>query len=306
MPPYAPPAPPQSSPQGPIVVLGDTQRTTWEEVVFMWREQNEAARLALIQKIATEEHPAFVVHLGDMVESGGSAQNWEYFDRLVSPLTVRKIQILPVLGNHDHWGSEKALRQSIQKRFPVLGANGFYKKEHAGLGLVWLDSNLHGAAGAQQSAWLDQVLAEFGRNDAVRGVVLFMHHPAYTNGKSRHGEPYVQREVLPRFFAAPKTVALLSGHVHGYERFVVRGREFVVTAGGGGPRVEYELPPEAPYVPAYNTKTDSRRPFNYVVMQPTSTGLDFTVKCLNTDGDCPSGILEKFAVAFPTADQRQP
>lgn len=305
MPPYAPPAPPQSSPDGPIVVLGDTQRTTLEEVVFMWREQNEAARLALIKKIATEEHPAFVVHLGDMVESGGSAQNWEYFDRLISPLTARKIQIFPVLGNHDHWGSEKALRRSIQKRFPVLGANGFYTKEHAGLGLVWLDSNLDGEVGAQQSAWLDQVLAGFGRNDAVRGVVLFMHHPAYTNGKRRHGEPYVQREVLPRFFAAPKTVALMSGHVHGYERFVVRGREFVVTAGGGGPRVEYLLPPEAPYVPAYNTKTDARRPFNYVVMQPTSSGLDFTVKCLNTEGDCPSGILERFAVAFPTADQHQ-
>lgn len=305
MPPYAAPAAPQSSPEGPIIVLGDTQRTTWEEVVFMWREQNEAARLALIKKIANEEHPAFVVHLGDMVESGGSAENWEYFDRLMSPLTARKIQILPVLGNHDHWGNEASLRSSIQKRFPVLGANGFYAKEHAGLGLVWLDSNLDGTAGAHQSCWLDKVLDEFGRNDAVRGVVLFMHHPAYTNGRHRHGEPYVQREVLPRFFAAPKTVALLSGHVHGYERFVVRGREFVVTAGGGGPRVEYHLPPQAPYPPAYNTETDARRPFNYVVMQPTNTGLDFTVKCLNIEGDCPSGILERFAVAFPTANQQQ-
>src|SRR5262245_12627543 len=82
MPPYAPSAPSQVSPEGPIVVLGDTQRTTWEEVLLLWREQNEAARLALIQKIAAEEQPAFVVHLGDMVESGGTARNWEYFDRL--------------------------------------------------------------------------------------------------------------------------------------------------------------------------------------------------------------------------------
>src|SRR4051812_7769182 len=88
-----------------IVVIGDTQRTSpIEELIG--REQNEAARLALIAKIAKEEQPAFVVHLGDMVESGDSTEQWQYFDRLVSALTVRNVRILPVLGNHDYWGDD--------------------------------------------------------------------------------------------------------------------------------------------------------------------------------------------------------
>lgn len=298
MPPWAAVARPQAVQDGGIVVLGDTQRTTWGEVAFLGREQNEAARRALIQKIAAEERPAFVVHLGDMVEAGGTAENWEYFDRLMSPLTAREIPILPVLGNHDHWGNARDVRRFVSARFPQLGFGGYYAMKHAELGLVWLDSNLEGRAGRRQSAWLEETLVRFERDAAVRGIVLFMHHPAYTNGESRHGEPYVQKQVLPKFFAARKTVALMSGHVHGYERFYVRGREFVVTGGGGGPRVDYLMPPRAPYAAAYVTQTGEPRPFNYVLMERKNAGLEFTVKCLKLENQCPSGILEQFRVEY--------
>src|SRR5690349_3471213 len=86
LPPLAGPAQPTVSSEGPIVVLGDTQRTLPVESFFCGREQNEFERRALIEQIAREERPAFVVHLGDMVSFGASGQEWEYFDRLVSPL----------------------------------------------------------------------------------------------------------------------------------------------------------------------------------------------------------------------------
>jgi Calcineurin-like phosphoesterase len=299
LPPLEPAASPTVDSGGPIIVLGDTQRTTWGERVLFGREQNEQARRALVRKIASEEAPAFIVHLGDMVEAGGVAENWLYFDRLMSPLTARKIPILPVIGNHDHWGDDREANRQLQARFPQLGVGGYYSMQYEELGLVWLDSNLEGAAAAAQTRWLEQALRAFELNPGVRGTLIFCHHPAYTNGKARYGEPYVQGDVLPRLFAARKTMALLSGHVHGYERFVAQGRQFIVSGGAGGPRVEYHLPPDAPYVAAYTTETEAPRPFHYVAIERTHDGLAFTVKCLNLIGECPRGILETFSAHFP-------
>ena len=94
---------------------------------------------------------------------------------------------------------------------------------------------------------------------------------------------------------------MLSGHVHGYERFRERGRTFIVTGGGGGPRVEYQTGSEAPYLPAYVPDRDDgkRRAFNYVVLEDGGQRLLGTVKCLETGDFCPDGILERFTIALP-------
>jgi hypothetical protein len=282
-----------------FVVLGDTQRTTWMEELI-GREQNDAGRRALIEMIAEQETPAFVVHLGDMVESGGSATSWRYFDRLVAPLTSRGIPILPLFGNHDLWGSEAGARRNARARFPQLGSGGYAMRFHE-LGLIWLDSNVTGDAASRQTAWFGEALKALDDAGEVRGILVFTHHPAYTNGKHRHPEPYVTSDVLPRFLAAKKTMAMMSAHVHGYERFVEHGRTFVVTGGGGGPRVEYAVGSRAPFPPAYVTVTGEKRPLNYVTVERTTTGLVFTARCTPVDGRCEDGILERFSVAFPSS-----
>jgi len=298
MPPYAPRSAPTVSANGPIVLLGDTQRTSWVETA-LGREQNETARRALIDKIAREERPAFVVHLGDMVVTGSDAESWEYFDRLVSPLTVRKIPILPVLGNHDYWGDDRAALAHARSRFPQLISGGRYAMRHRGLGLVWLDSNLTGAAARAQASWFSRMLAAFEGDPFTRGVIAFTHHPPYTNGKQRSGDDYVRSQLLPSFLRAHKTVAMMSGHVHGYERFQIDGRAFVVSGGAGGPRVEYRTGPELEPPPAYVTADGRPRAFHYVVVQDSNERLDFTVKCLKLDARCNDGILERFSLALP-------
>lgn len=300
LPPSAPPADPTVASGGPIIVLGDTQRTLGLEAFFCGREQNELERLALIEKIAREERPAFVVHLGDMVTVGASDEEWQYFDRLISPLTVRRVPILPVLGNHDLWGGRRAAVRRARQRFPELANGGSYARRHLGLGLVWLNSNLEGALGRRQAAWFEAVLDVFERDPGVRGVLVFTHHPVYTNGKKRHGEPYVVSELLPPFLLAKKAVVWLSGHVHGYERFRVGERTFVVSGGAGGPRVDYAVGSDAVPAPAYAPATSEPRAFNYVVIDDAGSSLLFTVKCLKNAATCPDGVLERFSVNLPT------
>ena len=107
--------------------------------------------------------------------------------------------------------------------------------------------------------------------------------------------------LLPPFFRARKTLALLSGHVHGYERFEVRGKAFIVSGGGGGPRVSYLTGPDAPYQPAYVTSDGRPRAFHYIVIEVLGDALRFDVKCLELDAPCPAGRLETFAIPFPIA-----
>lgn len=301
MPPRAAPTRPTVSASGPIVVLGDTQRTSWGEELF-GREQNEAARRALVEKIAAEEHPAFLVHLGDMVVTGGSRSEWQYFDHLMSPLTARHIPILPVLGNHDYWGNDKSALRQARARFPQLTDQTYYAMRRGQLAFVWLDSNLKDARGRAQADWFARVLSVFENDPAVRGVLVFTHHPAFTNGKQRSGDAYVTSRLLPSFFAAPKARVMLSAHVHGYERFVQEGRTFVVTGGAGGPRVEYRVGTDVVAPPAYVTPTGAVRAFNYVTIRDAGNSLQFEVKCLQLDAPCPDGVLERFSVDLPALD----
>lgn len=299
MPPLAPPAAPGFSADGPLVVLGDTQRTSWGETLLFDREQNEAARRSLIAKLAAEERPAFVVHLGDLVTVGDSREEWEYFDRLLSPLTARRIPVLPILGNHDHWGDRREALRHARRRFPQLVNDGFYAMRHRRLGLVWLNSNLEGASGREQAVWFEGALAAFEREPGVAGVLVFTHHPPYTNGEQRHGDGYVISEILPAFFRSRKAVVMMSGHVHGYERFHAEGRTFVVTGGAGGPRVRYRIGADASHTPAYATPTGEVRAFNYVVVEDAGASLRLTVKCLMPGGGCVRGLLETFLVELP-------
>jgi Icc-related predicted phosphoesterase len=298
--PWAQQAAASVDPAGPILIVGDTQRTSWPERSFFLREQNEAARRALVEKMARDEHPAFVVHVGDLVTAGADPAEWEYFDRLVSPLTVRRVRIEPVLGNHDYWGCDALALKQAARRFPELASRTFRSMRHHGLALVLLDSNLDGEPARMQARWFEDELHALQQDPTIRGVLVFTHHPPFTNGEHREGDPYVRSELLPLFLRSTKAVIFVSGHVHGYERFTIDGKTYVVTGGGGGPRVEYRIGRDADPAPAYATASGARRAFNYVVIDDAGSELRFTVKCLQLDARCEGGVLERFTVSLPT------
>jgi 3',5'-cyclic AMP phosphodiesterase CpdA len=304
LPPLVTHAPQTVDPQGPIIVLGDTQRTSWAEELW-GREQNERPRRQLMATIAAQERPAFVVHLGDMVVSGASAFEWRYFDHLVSPLTARGIRIRPLLGNHDYWGNDAVAleRATAGEHFPEL-ATRFYSATHRGLGLIWLDSNLRGRRGREQARWYQDTLAAFECSPSTRAVLVFTHHPPFTNGKGKHPESYVVEQILQPFLRSPKAQVMLSGHVHGYERFEHAGKTFVVTGGAGGGRVSYEAPGAGGERPAYQHPSDGLRPFNYVSISLAPDTLRFETKCLGAGNGCNAGRLDQFSVALPPATQK--
>lgn len=222
----------------PLLIAGDFQQTNFFEFVA-GREQNDVPRARLIGAIAAER-AAGLVCLGDLVFDGASRADWAWFDRLMAPVHRRGTPVLPVLGNHDYWGSDAAAIANVESRFPQLRSSHWYRRVFGSMAIVVLDSNeasLGPTLWERQARWFETTLADLDADRRVGGVIVCAHHPPYTNSATTGDEAHVQRTFVETFLAARKTVAFFSGHAHTYERFEKRGKTFVVSGGGGAPRV---------------------------------------------------------------------
>jgi hypothetical protein len=288
---------------GRFAVLGDLQRTSRAE---FWRESNTEESRRLVAEIAARG-PDFCVGLGDAVFRGSSVRDWRRFDALTAPLRDAGVPFLPILGNHEYWMRKGPALRNYYGRFPHLGGRRWYAERWGSLGLVFLDSN-EGALGpgawAEEAAWLEKTLAQLDAQPAARGVLVFSHHPPYTNSTVTGDEVHVQRAFVPPFKAARKTLAMISGHVHAFERFIRGGKTFLVAGGGGGPRVKLahglarrhaDDAFEGPEV----------RPFHFLLCASAETGLDVDVVGIEKGGEA-FRSLARFELAWPPAGVEPP
>ena len=221
---------------GRFAAVGDLQRTSLAE---LWRESNDLEREKIIGSIAVET-PDFVALLGDLVFRGSSEAGWSRFDRLAAPLRENGIPVLPILGNHEYWIAPKLAMANFFSRFPGLEGRHWHAARYGPLAIVALDSNvrfLPRSRWEEQREWFAGQLRSADADPGVRGLLVLTHHPPYTNSTVTPDEIHVQEAFVPPFRACGKAMAMLSGHVHSYERFHRDGKTCVVAGGGGGPRV---------------------------------------------------------------------
>jgi hypothetical protein len=219
--------------RGHFAVIGDLQSTMSVEA---WRENNDPERRRLLPEVA-RRNPAFVVMVGDLVSWGGSTERWKEFDERTKGLRSRAIAVLPVPGNHEYFGG--ADLGLYFAHFPGISGKRWYERRYGPLALVFLDSNateLDPSAWNEQRTWYDATLDRLEKDDGVRGILVFLHHPPITNSSVVDDDPHVLEAFVPHFLEKTKTLAMITGHAHGYERFERQGKAFIVTAGGGGPR----------------------------------------------------------------------
>ncbi|MBI4819544.1 MAG: metallophosphoesterase [Deltaproteobacteria bacterium] len=245
----------------PMAIVGDTQRTLWVERLVR-RAQNDESRDLLSAAIAAAA-PRTFIHLGDLVSYGSSPKEWQRFDAWVEPIRASGAKAFAVVGNHDTWGAPSLTQ--MRKRFPELSADRHYGARAGDLDLLFLDSNLTKESWDRQRTWLEASLAAADDDPTVRGVMIFLHHPPFTLARGHAGHRRARAELVPSLFRSSKVLAVFSGHAHGYERFEAGGKTFVVSGGGGGPRVEYRGCDEAPAgVRCAFDAGSGARPFHFV------------------------------------------
>ncbi|MCM2267449.1 MAG: metallophosphoesterase [Elusimicrobiales bacterium] len=201
-----------------------------------------------------EKHsPDFVLHLGDMIESGLDEDADEEYFGPYSALQAR-VPFFQALGNHDYGPSARteagrgflkanyAPFHSVpltglpphyyffdigNARFFVLDANAFYGGKFApGL-----------EPGSKQYKWLDYFL---GKASDKTWKFVAVHEPLYSTGA--HGTIEPQVKALEPLLLKHKVDMVLQGHDHNYERTMPvkegvpdeAGGIIYLTLGGGG------------------------------------------------------------------------
>lgn len=252
-----------------IVLVGDLQRTG---LVETWRESNHVGRTELISQMR-EERPHAAVLLGDMVFWGSSHEDWEYFDGVTKPLHDMGIPVLPVLGNHEYYGSNSASFSELKSRFSALDTGTWYVNVLDSIAFVMLNTNIDELSESelrQQRNWYVKTMKALDKDSAVVAIVVCGHHPPYTNSVVVSGDLTLRKHFVPTFLSSKKGAYWFSGHAHTYERFIISGKQFIVSGGGGGPRQLVRLPGKvagqgAEYVDEYHGP--ELRALHYVVMQ---------------------------------------
>jgi predicted phosphodiesterase len=265
-----------------FIVVGDTQRTShWE----FWRRQNDEARGAILRRIA-EEEPAFVLHLGDVVVRGSSAWHWERFDEFAAPLRELTVPIVAALGNHEYYGSNDVALRNFWCRFRRPGDERWLAFRFRSVGIIVLESNVAELSSAEREAqerWCLGKLDEFQKDPAVTAIVVACHHPPFSNGRTVGPSEPVRRLFVPPFVDTPKARVFFSGHCHSYEHFIVGGKHFVVSGGGGGPQHEVTVEPaRRQWEDAYGGP--ALRDFHFLRVLPEADGLRVQMVRLNAAG----------------------
>jgi len=253
-----------------IVLIGDLQRTG---LVETWRESNHAGRVELVSQMR-DERPHAAILLGDMVFWGSSVEDWQYFDQVTKPIHDLGIPVLPVLGNHEYYGSNTAAFSELKSRFSALDTSSWYVNVLDSIAFVMLNTNIEELTDQelrQQRNWFVKTMKELDADSAVVATVVCGHHPVYTNSVVVSGDVTLKKHFVPTFLKSPKATYWFSGHAHTYERFLVSGKQFIVSGGGGGPRQLVRPRRSSPEGPGAEHVDEYRGPelraLHFVVMQ---------------------------------------
>lgn len=279
----------------PVAVVGDLQRTSiWESIIG--RESNDVERKEIIESIK-EQKPGSVILLGDMVFQGDNIEHWKYFDNLMNPLNDEHIPLFPVLGNHEYWGKNRIALQYLAERFPVLKNHHWYVELCDSIALIFLDSNnleYDEEQWIEQTKWFKNKLRKYDNVSSVKGIIVLTHHPPYTNCFITGNEMQIKTGFASAFENSKKTLAFISAHAHTYERFVEKGKTFIVSGGGGGPRIMSKRISDR-YHDYYNGPFP--RPFNYLLIDKGKDGLLFTVRGVKK-GEIRFFTMDKFEIPY--------
>lgn len=187
-----------------FAVIGDTQLEHAKEI---WGSLSE---------LIFQERPSFVVHVGDLVRSGLSKNEW--VDDFFKPARnlLRFYPLYPTLGNH-----EKNSKWYYQY-FDLPDPEWFYTIKKGNVLFIFADTNRDILPGSEQYRKLEKVLA----SSQDKWKIIVQHHPVYVSEEGFYGNTWFQKAVhgdpndmhLKKLYEMYGVDLVLNGHAHFYER----------------------------------------------------------------------------------------
>jgi predicted phosphodiesterase len=208
-----------------FAVLGDTR-------------SGDTVHRAIVKQIAAFE-PDFIIHTGDLVESGRSVSEWNQFFKMEGPL-LRIAPLYPTLGNHeDH--DPNFNNSHYEDVFQLPGNELWYAFDYGNARFISLKADGHPLREPfpddEQLDWFEEQLID---NEAP-WLIVFFHIGVFTSRSEDVLELGMREKLVPIFEKYDVDVVLM-GHHHSYERILVNGITYIITAGGGASLYELNEP----------------------------------------------------------------
>jgi predicted phosphodiesterase len=213
------------------------EQTTFRFVVYGDTRTGHRAHQAIVDRIVGVE-PDFVVHTGDLVESGWEVSQWDRFFEIEREMIARA-PLFVTFGNHE--GSSFYYFD----QFHLPGNEKWYTFDYGNARFVCLkvDGESSYGPGSTQHNWLEETLAA----NTQPWLFAVFHIPPYSSVQDSE-EDSVRQALVPLFEQYGVDV-VFNGHKHNYERNEVNGISYVVTGGGGAPlyAMEEQEPAQAAF-----------------------------------------------------------
>jgi hypothetical protein len=231
--------------------------------------------------------PKFFLHLGDAIYNFGEAEY--YYDQFYDPYRAYPAPIIALAGNHDGMVAPGSTATTLTAFVDNFCAETFHRTGEAGgllrtaqiqpgvfytfeapflrclvlysntledPGVISSEDGEWPEVGDSQLAFLEAALQRARDEKYAGALIIAHHHPAYTSGAT-HGWSIALREevdaICEKVGVWPH--AVLSGHVHNYQRFTrIHGDMQIpyIVAGNGGHAIaklarKGQLPMRVPY-----------------------------------------------------------
>ena len=216
--------------------------------------QGNPAVSGVLAEMAWSQRPNFLLHPGDLVDTGGIKDQWvNHFFASMEPL-ISRVPFYPVLGNHEQNAA------NYYNYVSVPAPEYFYTFTYGNARFFMVDTNKKCDPGSEQYQWLAQQLAA----SKDHWKILCHHHPAYTTDEDDYGKLWKTNKGTRGDLNARHLAHLAhqhgvdivwNGHIHSYERTwpinhdkpVEKDGSIHLITGGGGGNLETAGPFRAPF-----------------------------------------------------------
>jgi len=228
--------------------------------------------------------PSFFYHLGDVVYYFG--EGTYYYDQFFEPYRLYPAPIIAIPGNHDgivYPGDPAASLAAFLANFcaaavgpspdagglvrtaitqpgvyytleaPLVRILGVYTNVLEDPGVISDQNGTYPSLDQRQITFLTTALGRVKSDEFTGAVIIATHHPPFTGGSEHGGSPLMLQDIDSACTAAGVWPhAVLSGHVHNYQRFTrtVNNYEIpyvVAGCGGHSPLVKMSSNYRTPY-----------------------------------------------------------
>jgi hypothetical protein len=191
------------------------------------RSDRAAHQRVVNRMLLVSPRPALALNIGDLTNRGSATDYRTFFD--VERELTRRLPVYPTPANHDIRNMTNWFRF-----FALPNNERWYTVRYGNSVFHCVDVYSTYTPGSVQYDWLVSELRADSADPSIRHIFVWFHDPPYTTNRRHRASASVRQYLCPLFERFHVAIAF-QGHNHCYERSLVNGVNYIITAGGGAP-----------------------------------------------------------------------